>query len=58
MQFLFQDDLMTVRTLVDQNLSPCQYSNTFNTGELASGFYFYKLRAGAFVEQKRMILVK
>lgn len=47
-----------VTTLVNENKSPGSYSITFDAGGLTSGIYFYTLRAGAFSETKKMILMK
>ncbi|MCW8960700.1 MAG: T9SS type A sorting domain-containing protein, partial [Ignavibacteriaceae bacterium] len=34
------------------------YEVEWNASELPSGVYFYQLRAGSFVETKKMILMK
>lgn len=34
------------------------YEVEFNANNLSSGVYFYQLRAGSFVETKKMILIK
>lgn len=47
-----------VTTLVDQELTPGVYEETWNATGTASGVYFYRLRAGDFVETKRMLLLK
>jgi len=47
-----------VTTLVDGELSPGEHSVVFNGESLPSGVYFYRLRAGSFVEQRKMVLVK
>ena len=47
-----------VATLVNQEQNPGQYQVTFNAGNLASGTYFYRLRAGDFVRVKKMLLLK
>jgi hypothetical protein len=47
-----------VATLVNELKAPGTYRETWNAGELPSGVYFYKLRAGSFVETKKLILVK
>ena len=49
-------------TLVNQELTPGEYEVEFkptaNTRQLASGIYYYQLRAGSFVETRKMILAK
>ncbi len=52
-----------VATLVNQELSPGKYEVEFNShyGEvrnLTSGVYFYTLKAGSFIQTKKMILIK
>lgn len=47
-----------VATLVDEYKSAGNYEIEFNTINLPSGVYFYKLRAGSFVEIKKMILLR
>jgi len=52
-----------VKTLVDQEKPPGSYSVTWNgtdaAGEAVStGVYFYLLRAGDYVETKKMVLLK
>ena len=47
-----------VATLVNDNLPPGSYEVTFNAEGLASGVYFYRLRAGEFTHTKRMVLMK
>jgi hypothetical protein len=47
-----------VATLVNGALNAGTHSVAFNASRLASGVYIYELRAGSFVQQKRMMLVK
>ncbi len=47
-----------VRLLVDAQQSAGRYTLNFDGRSLASGVYFYRLTAGAFVDEKRMLLVK
>jgi hypothetical protein len=47
-----------VATLVDGEMDAGEHSVVFNTSGLSSGVYFYRLKAGNFVEQKKMVFVK
>ncbi len=47
-----------VATLVSRHMQPGSYALTLNAGELASGIYYYQLRAGNYREVKKMILVR
>jgi hypothetical protein len=51
-----------IATLVDEFKSAGSYEVEFNPESSikhpASGIYFYQLRAGAFIETKKMILIK
>jgi len=47
-----------VATLVDEALDPGFHSYLFTADKLASGVYFYQLRAGSTLISKRMMLVK
>ena len=47
-----------VFTLVDQHQEPGRYLVKVNAQSLPSGIYLYQLRAGSFVQTKRMILLK
>ena len=44
--------------LVDEEKSPDQYEVKFNTKRLSSEVYFYQIRAGNFVETKKLVLLK
>ena len=47
-----------VATLVDDRLGAGSHSVRFDARNLASGVYFYQLKAGEFTLQKRMTLIK
>jgi hypothetical protein len=47
-----------VATLVNEELPAGEYELTFDAIELPSGIYFYQLRAGIYIETKKMILLK
>ncbi|MDD5361405.1 MAG: T9SS type A sorting domain-containing protein [Ignavibacteria bacterium] len=47
-----------VATLVNEKQSPGTYQVNWSAGNLSSGIYFYRLRAGSFTDTKRMTLVK
>ena len=47
-----------VATLVNANQTPGNYSVKFNASKLGSGIYFYTLRAGNFVQTRKMVLMK
>ncbi|MEE9430689.1 MAG: T9SS type A sorting domain-containing protein [Melioribacteraceae bacterium] len=47
-----------VTTLVNQKQKPGSYKVNFNASTLASGIYFYRLRAKNFVQTKKLILMK
>lgn len=47
-----------VANLFSGNLRAGSYSATFNASRLASGVYFYRLRAGGFMSVKKMVLLK
>jgi hypothetical protein len=45
-------------TLMNDYKQAGYYSTTFNGSNLASGVYFYRIKAGDFIQTKRMILLK
>jgi Glycosyl hydrolases family 16/Malectin domain/Secretion system C-terminal sorting domain len=47
-----------VATLVNEVKPPGIYTVRFDGGNLASGVYFYRLTAGAFVDTKRLMLLR
>jgi Secretion system C-terminal sorting domain len=47
-----------VSVLVNEVLTPGEYEADFNAKGLSSGMYYYSLRAGEYVDVKKMVLVK
>ncbi len=47
-----------IATLVNEEKSPGTYEVNFNAINLTSGVYFYRMKAGKFVETKKMVLLK
>ena len=47
-----------VKTLLNENKPAGNYNVSFDASNLASGVYFYELRANDFVSSKKMILMK
>lgn len=47
-----------VKTLVNENKIPGEYTAIFNGGRLSSGIYFYSLRAGNFFKTRKLMLLK
>jgi hypothetical protein len=47
-----------VAELVNENKQPGSYEVKFNATNLTSGVYFYQIRAGSFLETKKMMLLK
>ncbi len=47
-----------VSTVVNDVKEAGSYSTTFDGSKLSSGIYFYTIRAGAFTETKKLVLIK
>jgi hypothetical protein len=47
-----------VASIVNEELSAGNYKYQWNAGGLASGVYFYQLKAGNFIDTKKIILMK
>lgn len=47
-----------VATLVDEDLSPGKHKVVFDSKDLPSGLYFYKIQAGRFSRTKKLLLIK
>lgn len=47
-----------VKTLVNEEKLPGNYSVTFDASNLSSGIYFYRMQSGKFIDTKKMILLK
>jgi len=47
-----------VATIVSSNLQAGKYRYRFDAGRLASGVYIYQLRAGEYLQTRKMILMK
>ncbi len=47
-----------VAALVNENLQPGNYKVTFDASRLTTGVYFYQLKAGGFIQTKKMILMQ
>lgn len=47
-----------IATLVNEEKQPGEYKISFNGSNLSSGTYFYRLRAGEFLETKKLLLLK
>jgi len=47
-----------IATLVNEEKPAGAYELTWNAEGLSSGVYFYQLKAGNFVESKKMILLR
>jgi hypothetical protein len=47
-----------VATLVDEVKNAGRYTINFNASSLSSGVYFYRLRAGNYIQAKKLVLMK
>jgi hypothetical protein len=47
-----------IATLMDEEKSVGTYELRWNAASLSSGVYFYRLKAGEFIQTKKMILLK
>jgi hypothetical protein len=47
-----------VTTLVSEEMDAGWYERSFNAISLSSGVYIYQLRAGEFIQTKKMILLR
>lgn len=47
-----------VQELMNKEMKPGYHEVEFDANELASGIYLYKIKAGSFVESKKMVFIK
>jgi photosystem II stability/assembly factor-like uncharacterized protein len=47
-----------ITTLVNEELSAGKHETSFDASQLSSGIYFYQIKAGNFIQTKKMILIK
>jgi hypothetical protein len=48
----------SVATLVHQSMQPGSYETTFDTRDLASGVYYYRMQTGDVPETKKLVVVR
>lgn len=49
---------MEIQTLINEEKSEGTYDVKFDANGLSSGIYFYKIRAGEFIESRKMLFTK
>ena len=47
-----------IATIINEEKMPGNYEVSFNANNLSSGVYFYRIRAGSFIDTKRLILLR
>jgi photosystem II stability/assembly factor-like uncharacterized protein len=47
-----------IKVLVDEQKSPGNYHTEFSASGLSSGVYFYQMKAGTFIETRKMLLLQ
>lgn len=47
-----------ITTLVNEEVAAGEYATRFDASELSSGMYFYSVKAGPYVQTKKMLLLK
>ncbi len=47
-----------IATIADREYSAGTHQLYFNAGNLASGIYYYRIKAGSYIQTKKMILIK
>jgi len=55
---VYDDIGKEITTLVNEELTAGEYEVDFDGANLSSGVYFYQLKAGSFIQTKKMILLK
>jgi hypothetical protein len=55
---VFDSEGKMIERLLDEEKEAGTYEVTWNARNLSSGVYFYKLRAGSYVETKKMLMIK
>jgi hypothetical protein len=45
-------------TIVTEGMSAGSYSKQWNAANVSSGIYYYRLRAGTYIETKKLVLLK